>query len=62
MILTRRIGEAVVLRDAEGREIGRVIVADIKRKSAGARLGFEFPTDIKVHRAELDEQIQSAKA
>jgi carbon storage regulator CsrA len=51
LVLSRKTGESVVLRDENGKEIGSVIVVRIGPNNT--RLGFEFPKHIAIVRGEL---------
>jgi len=55
LILTRRIGERVMIGD----EI-EVVVLGVKGNQV--RLGFKAPKDLAVHRQEIYERVQREKA
>lgn len=54
LVITRREGEEVVIRDRDGGQIGIVRVVSIKGDRI--RLAFDFPREIEVNRRELDDQ------
>ena len=51
LILTRKVGERIVIGD-------NVVVTVIAQKGGGVKLGFEGPTEIPIHRAEIYERLQ----
>lgn len=55
LILTRRIGERVMIGD----EI-EVVILGVKGNQV--RLGFKAPKDLAVHRQEIYERVQREKA
>ena len=55
LILTRKPGEAIVINDNI-----RVIVLGMKGNQI--RLGVEAPTDVPVHREEIQERIKAESA
>lgn len=55
LILTRKPGEAIVINDNI-----RVIVLGMKGNQI--RLGVEAPTDVPVHREEIQERIKAENA
>ena len=55
LILTRRVGESVVIG-------GDVTVTVLGVKGNQARLGINAPRDIAVHREEIHERIEREKA
>ncbi len=54
LILTRRIGESIV--------IGNDITIQILDVGAQVKLGIEAPKDISVHRAEIYAKIQAERS
>lgn len=52
LLLTRRVGESVLIKDEHGRNICRVTLVSNIRGSK--RLGFSAPPHIKIIREELD--------
>ena len=54
MILTRRIGETVIIGDNH-----KITVLGVKGNSV--RLGFDCPKEISVHREEIYNRIQAEK-
>lgn len=52
LILTRRVGETIIIGD----DI-RIVVVDIKQNQI--RLGIEAPLDVSVHRLEIYERIKN---
>ncbi|MBC7835441.1 MAG: carbon storage regulator [Phycisphaerales bacterium] len=55
VVISRRVGEEVVIGDPQN-PLGVVHVASITRDGK-ARLGFDFPRSIDVHRREIADQI-----
>lgn len=55
LILTRRVGESVVIG-------GDVTVTVLGVKGNQARLGINAPRDVAVHREEIHERIEREKA
>lgn len=60
LILSRFIGEEVVIRMPDGTEVARVMLVDTQGRKA--RLGFTVPKELSVHRADVDARIQAEKA
>ena len=54
LILTRRIGESLVIGDD-------VVVTVLDQKAGQVRLGVEAPREIPVHREEIYDRIQAEK-
>ena len=54
LILTRRIGETIVIGD-------NIQVTVLGIKSGQIRLGIDAPKEISVHRSEIYDRIQEAK-
>ncbi len=54
LVITRREGEEVVIRDRDGGQIGIVRVVSIKGDRI--RLAFDFPVEIEVNRRELNDR------
>lgn len=54
LILTRRIGESIMIGDDTG-------VTLLGVKGNQVRLGIEAPLDVQVHREEIYEKIQQEK-
>ena len=52
LILTRRIGESIIIGDDV-----KIMVLGIQG-NVGARLGIEAPEDVPVHRKEIYDRIQ----
>lgn len=52
LVLGRRLGEEIVVRDARGRELLRFAVVSVALGRAS--LSFEAPPDIRINRAEID--------
>lgn len=58
LILTRRVGDSVVISD-EAREV-RISVLAIR--GSQVRLGFDAPEEIAVHREEVHERIKCERS
>ncbi|MEM1212976.1 MAG: carbon storage regulator [Planctomycetota bacterium] len=56
LVLSRLRDEDVVLTDREGQQVGRVKVVGIRGDMV--RLGFTFPREVEIDRAELYEAKQ----
>lgn len=52
LILTRRVGETIVINDT-------ILVTVLQVKGGQVRLGIEAPKDLSVHRQEIQERIDS---
>ena len=57
LVLSRRLGERVVLTMPDGRRID-VCLVDVDRGKV--RLGFTAPADVTIHRLEIQAEIDSA--
>lgn len=55
LVLTRRVGESVVIGDD-------VVVTVLEVRSDGVRLGIDAPRHIRVHRSEVLEAVREANA
>lgn len=55
LILTRRIGETIVIGDS-------IVVTVLHSKTGQARLGIDAPKDVPVHREEVYERLQNNTA
>ena len=51
LVLTRRPGEAVIIRDAEGKEFGAIAVSSVKGKKV--RIAFDVRRGCEIVRAEM---------
>ena len=51
LVLSRRVGESIVIN-------GNVVITLINSSGQRARLGIVAPTDVTVHRGEVDEKIK----
>lgn len=51
LILTRRVGEAIIIND-------NVNITVLGISGGIARLGFEAPKDVSIHREEIYQRIQ----
>lgn len=54
LILTRRIGESIIIGDGEN----KVVITVVSIKGAQAKVGIQAPKDIAVHREEIYEKIK----
>ncbi|MCK2123882.1 carbon storage regulator CsrA [Pseudomonas sp. PNPG3] len=52
LILTRKVGETIVINDT-------IRVTVLRVKGGQVRLGIEAPKDVSVHRQEIQERIDS---
>lgn len=52
LILTRKVGETIVINDT-------ILVTVLQVKGSQVRLGIEAPKDVSVHRQEIQERIDS---
>lgn len=59
LVLTRRLGEAVLARMPDGRTL-TVTVVEIR--GTQVKLGFDAPRDVAVHREEIWNAIEREKA
>lgn len=57
LVLSRREGELIVLRDANNDIVCEIAVFDIRPSSV--RVGIDAPADIVIERKEIDEAIQT---
>lgn len=55
LVLTRRVGESVVIGDD-------VVVTVLEVRSDGVRLGIDAPRHVRVHRAEVLAAVREANA
>lgn len=55
LVLTRRVGERLILTDPEGRQVTFIILSD---RDNQIRIGIEAPRDIEIHREEIYDRIQ----
>ena len=55
LILTRRVGEAVVIGN-------NITVRVLGVKGGQVRIGFEVPKEVEVHREEIKQRIEKEKA
>jgi len=60
LVLTRKIGESVVIGDKSGK-IGTVKVTRSK-KDGRIGLAFDFPREFEIHRAEIYDLVMASKA
>lgn len=58
LILTRRVGESIVIG---GQEAEKVKIVILETRGGQVRLGIKAPKDIPVHREEIYEKIQASK-
>lgn len=56
LVLTRKPGQVVVLNG------GQIKVTVTEISSGQVKLGFDAPPEVKIHRAEIQERIDSAAA
>lgn len=56
LVLMRKPGEEVVLRDRDGQEIGNIRIVNVRGDKV--RVAFDFPREIDIHRREVDQRIQ----
>ena len=55
LILTRRVGEKVVIDDD-------IVVSVLAVKGSQVRIGIEAPNDVNIHREEIHERILKEQA
>ena len=58
LVLSRRVGESVVIGDAPG----QITVTVLEVRGDVVRVGIDAPRSVSVHRAELLEQLADANA
>lgn len=59
LVLSRLKNEAVVITIPGGQQI-RVTLVDVRTGNGGkARLGFEAPRDVIIHRAEVQDRVDT---
>ena len=56
LVLTRRIGESIMIGDD-----GKIVIAILDVKGNQVRLGIDAPKEISVHRSEIYDRIQREK-
>jgi len=59
LILTRRVGEKLVVLDKDGLVQAEVVVLGVKGNQV--RIGVEAPKEIAVHREEIYQRIEREK-
>ncbi len=59
LILTRRIGETIVISDKEGNVVAKATVLGVKGNQV--RVGVDAPKDVSVHREEIQQRIDREK-
>lgn len=60
LVLSRQRNEEIILSDqATGAVIGRIVLVDIRGDKV--RMGFELPSNIIVHRKEVQDAINAEK-
>lgn len=57
LVLSRKLDESIILRNAAGEFICEVFVVEIRGEVV--RLGVDAPLDIEVQRKEIDDAIQT---
>lgn len=57
LILTRRVGEVLIIGEGDD----RISVAVLGVKGNQVRIGVEAPKDVEVHRSEIYDKIQKEK-
>ena len=57
LILTRRMGESIIIGDGDN----KIEVIVLATKGSQVRLGIDAPKDISVHRNEIFEKIKNEK-
>ncbi len=57
LMLGRRPGEEIILRDSNNNYIGRIAIGGVQHTSGSpvVRVALDFPTSIKINRREVDE-------
>ena len=55
LILTRRVGEKVIINDD-------IVVSVLAVKGSQVRIGIEAPNDVNIHREEIHERILKERA
>lgn len=56
LVLSRKVGRETIVTLPDGRR-GRVVIVEIRGDKA--RVGFDFPDDVKVHRSEVQDAIDT---
>ena len=62
LVVSRKVDEEVIVRDASGKVILRILVVAFRRWETGpwkVRLGFEGDRSLSIYRKELDDERQA---
>ena len=56
LVLSRKTDQAIILRDEDGNEIGRIVVCGFNNQRTAAKIGLSLPSNIRIDREECVPQ------